>query len=95
VSPTKPLFFPVGNGLKYCFRFLSISTAFLREKVIFPELSSRFRKSESSSWVVFNCEYQQEQSTFVLKISRQNCCKEKFIIEEINKIKPQNIGQKR
>lgn len=46
-----------------------------------------------SSSFVFHCQYQQEQSTkFVLKISRQNCSKEKFIIETMNKIKPKNIN---
>ncbi|CAF4993846.1 unnamed protein product, partial [Rotaria sp. Silwood1] len=46
-----------------------------------------------SSSFVFYSEAQQEQRTkFVLKISRQNCSKEKFIIEEMNKIKPKNMN---
>jgi hypothetical protein len=52
--------FPVGNRRDnatifrpdYCFRFLSISGAFLTETVIFPELPGRFRKSESSFWML-------------------------------------------
>ncbi|CAF4981505.1 unnamed protein product [Rotaria sp. Silwood1] len=71
--------------LGYNEKFINI---FSNKKIVFLHYLGR-----GSSSFVFYCESQQEQLTkFVLKISRQNCIKEKFIIEEMNKIKRENMN---
>ncbi|CAF0797276.1 unnamed protein product [Rotaria sordida] len=71
--------------LGYNEKFINI---LLNKKIVFLHYLGR-----GSSSFVFYCESQQEQLIkFVLKISRQNCTKEKFIIEEMNKIKRKNMN---
>ncbi|CAF4126445.1 unnamed protein product [Rotaria sp. Silwood2] len=87
------------TGLQILTLFLSLTDAqlgynekfiniFSNKKIVFLHYLGR-----GSSSFVFYCESQQEPWTkFVLKISRQNCMKEKFIIEEMNKIKQKNMN---